>query len=84
VAIDLTDDKHLRITAGHEDLGDWPLSEVKLRAEDDGFHLWAEGDEVVFSTDNDPAFALAAGIINAPPLLRRQISALMRAEPRQP
>lgn len=81
VLIDLTDEHHLQITAASDMIGDWPLEAVGIRAADDGFHLLAEGDEVVFRTDNDPAFALAVGLRNAPTLLRRQMSDLLRYDP---
>jgi hypothetical protein len=81
VLIDLTDEHHLQITAASDMIGDWPLESVGIRAADDGFHLLAEGDEVVFRTDNDPAFALAVGLRNAPTLLRRQMSDLLRYDP---
>jgi hypothetical protein len=81
VLIDLTDERHLQITAASDVLGDWPLEAVGIRAADDGFHLLAEGDEVVFRTDNDPAFAVAIGLRNAPTLLRRQMSDLLRYDP---
>jgi hypothetical protein len=81
VLIDLTDEHHLQITAASDMIGDWPLEAVGIRAADDGFHLLAEGDEVVFRTDNDPAFAVAVGLRNAPTLLRRQMSDLLRYDP---
>jgi hypothetical protein len=81
VLIDLTDEHHLQITAASDMIGDWPLESVGIRAADDGFHLLAEGDEVVFRTDNDPAFAAAVGLRNAPTLLRRQMSDLLRYDP---
>jgi hypothetical protein len=81
VHIDLTDERHLQITAASDMIGDWPLEVVGIRAADDGFHLLAEGDEVVIRTDNDPAFAVAIGLRNAPTLLRRQMSDLLRHDP---
>lgn len=81
VLIDLTDEHHIQITAASELIGEWPLEAVGIRASDDGFHLMAEGDEVVFRTDNDPAFALAVGLRHAPTLLRRQMSELLRYDP---
>jgi len=81
VLIDLSDEHHLQISAASDVIGDWPLEEVGIRAADDGFHLQAEGDEVVIRTDNDPAFAVAIGLRNAPTLLRRQMSDLLRHDP---
>lgn len=81
VVIDLTDDSHLHISAAQDLIGDWPLKEVGIRAADDGFHLIAEGEEVILRTENDPAFAVAVGLRNAPTLLRRQMSELLRNDP---
>jgi hypothetical protein len=82
VHINLTDDHHLHLATDHEELGDWPITEIAVTAKDDGFHLRAEGDEIVIRTSNDAEFALAMGIRNAPTLLRRQMSELMRNDPR--
>jgi hypothetical protein len=81
VEIDLTDDSHLHIEAAQDLIGDWALQDLGIRASDDGFHLLAEGEEVIIRTDNDPAFAVAIGLRNAPTLLRRQMSELMRNDP---
>jgi len=78
VVIDLTDDSHLQIAASQDVIGDWSLDDVGIRAADDGFHLLAEGEEVIIRTDNDPAFAVAVGLRNAPTVLRRQMSELLR------
>jgi|FLYL01.1.fsa_nt_gi hypothetical protein len=77
VHIDLTDDR-IRITSGPVEIGDWPVAEVSVAAKEDGFHLMAEGEEVVVRTDDDPGFAVALGVRNAPPLLRRKISERLR------
>jgi hypothetical protein len=82
VTIDLTDDRHLHIAASSDVIGEWPLQAVGIRAAEDGFHLLAEGDEVVINTDNDAAFALELGLRNAPTLLRRQMSELIRNDPK--
>lgn len=82
VTIDLTDDKELRIGTEEVEIGQWPVEQLLIRAQEDGFHLVSEGEELVITTDNDPAFAVSMGVRNAPPALRRQMSALMRADPR--
>jgi hypothetical protein len=82
VEIDLTDEGHLRLTAEDSELGDWPLNEITILALDDGIHLRADGDEVVLETDNDAAFAVEVGLRSGPPVLRRQMAALLRQDPR--
>lgn len=81
VLIDLTDGGNIHISAATDVIGDWPIEQIGIRAAEDGFHLLAEGDEVVIRTDNDPAFAVAVGLRNAPTLLRRQMSDLLRHDP---
>lgn len=81
VAIDLTEDHHMKITTDDVEIGDWKIGEVAVRAADDGFHMIADGEEIVIKTDDDPAFAIAMGIRNAPPILRKQISDRMRYDP---
>jgi hypothetical protein len=77
VVIDLTDG---RLTIGTEsaEIGSWSLDEVRIHAEEDGFHLRAEGDEVVVVTEDDAGFAIELGMRSAPPLLRRQMAARLR------
>ena len=82
VAIDLTDDHVMRITAEEIEIGEWTIGQVAVKALDDGFHMIADGEEIIIKTDNDPAFALAMGIRNAPTQLRRQMSDLMRYDQR--
>lgn len=82
VTIDLTDERELRIGTEDIEIGQWLISQVTVRALDDGFHLLSEGEELVITTDNDPAFAVSMGVRNAPVALRRQMSALMRSDPR--
>ncbi|HJU51595.1 MAG TPA: hypothetical protein VJ815_04635 [Acidimicrobiia bacterium] len=82
VTIDLTEEQELRIATDEIEIGAWPVDELTIRAQDDGFHLLSEGEELVITTDNDPAFAVSMGVRNAPVALRRQMSALMRTDPR--
>jgi hypothetical protein len=82
VAIDLTDEHIMRITAEEIEIGEWTIGQVAVKALDDGFHMIADGEEIIIKTNNDPAFALAMGIRNAPTQLRRQMSDLMRYDPK--
>ena len=82
VAIDLTDDQVMRITAEAIEIGEWTIGQLAVKALEDGFHMIAEGEELIIRTNNDPAFALALGVRNAPTLLRKQMSDLLRYDPR--
>ncbi len=72
VTIDI-DQERLSLRVGSQLIGSWPLSEVGVRGEDDGFHLRIEGEEVVLTTDDDPGFAKSIGLHSASPILRRRI-----------
>ena len=82
VAIDLTDDHVMRITAEQIEIGEWTIGQLAVKALEDGFHMIAEGEELIIRTNNDPAFALALGVRNAPTLLRKQMSDLLRYDSR--
>ena len=81
VAIDLTDDHVIRISAETIEIGEWTIEQVAMKALEDGFHMIADGEELIIRTNNDPAFALAMGIRNAPTQLRSQMSDLLRYDP---
>ena len=77
VEVDLTGER-LSVQAGDVEVGDWDLSEIRINALGDGFHVRAEGEEVVLQIDQDGEFAVDLGLRTAPPNLRKKISALMR------
>lgn len=77
VLIDLNGET-IRLRAPSGELGRWSRREVRVNALDDGFHLRAEGEEVILDITDDAAFAVAYGLTNAPPALRRKMSSIMR------
>jgi len=79
VLIDLTEDRII-MRSGEVEVADWPLSEVRVAPRLDGFHIRAEGEEVVLDVTDDARFALDLGLRNAPPNLRRRMSALLRSD----
>jgi hypothetical protein len=79
VVIDLSDDR-LSMRAGETEVGDWNRGDVRITALPDGFHLRAEGDEVILDVRDDARFALELGLRNAPPILRRRMGALLRSD----
>jgi hypothetical protein len=79
VVIDLTDDR-LRLTAGEFEVGDWSRNELRIQALVDGFHVRAEGEEVILDVTDDAQFALDLGLRSAHPTLRRRMSALLRED----
>jgi hypothetical protein len=77
VTIDLTGDR-MKVTAGDVEVADWSRDEFRVRALTDGFHVRAEGEEVVLDVREDARFAIELGLKSAHPLLRRRIAALRR------
>jgi hypothetical protein len=77
VMVDLTDGR-MRVSAGDIEVADWSLDEVRISALLDGFHVRAEGDEVVLEIEDEGHFALDLGLKSGHPALRRKMAALMR------
>jgi hypothetical protein len=78
VLIDLTDDRFTMRSAEIE-VASWARDEIRVAPQVDGFHIRAEGEEIILDVTEDARFALDLGLRNAPPLLRRRMSALLRA-----
>ena len=72
VTIDIEAER-LTLRVGSKFIGSWALADVGVRGEDDGFHLRIEGEEVVLTTQDDPAFARIIGLHSASPILRRRM-----------
>lgn len=77
VTVDLTGDR-VRVTAGGTEIGDWDKDEIRLHAENDGFHVRVEGEEIILDLRDPAHFAVDYGLRSAPPVLRRRMAALMR------
>lgn len=82
VVIDLTEDR-LTMTSGEVEVADWARYEIRVTPMLDGFHIRAEGDEIILNVTDDAHFALDLGLRNAPPTLRRRMSALLRSDERE-
>lgn len=77
VIVNLTDD-HLHLKSGEVEVADWPVRDIRISALRDGFHIRAEGEDVVLEVDDDARFAVELGLRNAHPELRRRMSQLLR------
>jgi hypothetical protein len=73
VVIDLTDER-LRLRSGDAGLADWSLNDIQVTAQGDGFHIRAEGEEVILDLRQDAEFAVALGLRSAPVDLARRMS----------
>lgn len=65
----------LRLVVGNELIGDWRLSDIGIRALDDGFSIRAEGEEFFLRTEDDAALANELAIQSASPRLARRAAA---------
>jgi len=73
VVIDLTDER-LRLRSGDTEIADWSLDEIRVNAQPDGFHVMAEGEEIILDLTHDAEFAVALGLSSAPVDLARRMS----------
>jgi len=77
VEVDLTDGR-MKVRSGRRELADWEVDQIRVSALQDGFHVRAEGEEVILNVSDDARFAIELGLRTAYPGLRRRMSALMR------
>jgi hypothetical protein len=52
----------LTLIVSGQEVGEWPLGEVAIKAEIDGFHMSVDGEDFVFMTREADAFAAAVGV----------------------
>lgn len=79
VEIDLNEEK-MRIRAGDVEVADWNLDEIRISALVDGFHVRAEGEEILLDVIEDGRFAVELGLRSAHPHLRQRMSAILRPQ----
>jgi len=77
VQVNLTDER-ITLKSGDVEVADWALDEIRVSPMLDGFHIRAEGEEIVLDVTDDARFALDLGLRHAHPMLRRRMSALLR------
>jgi hypothetical protein len=73
VMIDLTSER-LRLRSGDTVIADWSLDQIRVSAQPDGFHIKAEGEEMILDLAQDAEFAVALGLNTAPVNLARRMS----------
>ena len=73
VVIDLTNER-LRLRSGETGIADWSLDDINVNAQPDGFHIKAEGEEIILDLKQDAEFAVALGLNSAPVGLARRMS----------
>jgi len=60
VEVDLTGDRMV-VSAAGERLADWVWDEIRISASPDGYHIRAEGEEIVLNVTDRPRFAHELG-----------------------
>lgn len=60
VEVDLTGD-HMIVRAAGEHLAEWVWDEIRISASPDGYHIRAEGEEVVLNVTDGARFATELG-----------------------
>ena len=81
VRIHLDEETLTLLAGGGAEIGTWPLSEVEVSSQPDGFHLRIEGEEVILTTDDDVRFALALGVAAPTTRLARMMERLREEAP---
>jgi len=61
VEIDLTGDR-MRVSANGSYIASWALRDIKVSPEHDGFHIEAEGEEVILNLADESRFATEIGL----------------------
>ncbi|HKZ24301.1 MAG TPA: hypothetical protein VJ398_00745 [Acidimicrobiia bacterium] len=56
-------DGSVAVRTGAHELGNWPFGELDIARRTDGFHIGAEGEELVFKADDPIGFATAVGLM---------------------
>jgi len=77
VRVDLTGDDVV-VAAGNGTIAQWRREQMRIDALPDGFHVRAEGEEIILDVNDDAHFAVDLGLTSAHPVLRRKMSAILR------
>ncbi len=57
VEVDVTGERMV-VTTGHQVVADWSLDEITISPHFDGFHIQAEGEEIVLNVSDERRFAI--------------------------
>ncbi len=65
VEVDIQHER-MTLTSGDRTVGVWPLADLEVVSQSDGFHIRLDGDEVVLNVAEPKRFAAALGINEQP------------------
>jgi hypothetical protein len=74
----LAGDSRLSLISRSELIGEWEIGSFGIKALDEGFAIWAEGEEFVLKTENDVGLAREMGLQTASPRMARRVAASRR------
>jgi hypothetical protein len=63
VVLDLTDEQ-LTVTTDSGRLADWNIAEIDISTRADGFHVEAEGEEILLNVTDSARFAVELGVVD--------------------
>ena len=66
------------VRAGESEVADWEVEELRITAQPDGFHILAEGEEVVLNVTDEGRFAVELGLRSAHPGLCAKMAQVLR------
>ncbi len=66
VEVELTGER-MTVTAGESQVADWALEEIRIFSIQDGFHIKAEGEEVMINITDNARFATEIGLWDIAP-----------------
>ena len=61
VEVDLTGER-MTVTAGDSPVAEWDLEKIRIAYLSDGFHIKAEGEEIILNFTDGAGFAEEAGV----------------------
>lgn len=64
VEVDVSDER-MRLTAGDREVADWPMSDIAVAVQSDGFHLTVDNEEIVLNPADSAHFAEVIGLTGA-------------------
>ena len=61
VELDLTNER-MTVMSGDAEVADWALKEIQISSLPDGFHILAEGEEIILNVIDGEGFAALIGL----------------------
>ena len=66
VEVDITRER-MTLTSGDQQVGDWALDQLEIKALFDGFHITVDDEQIILNVTDSTRFAVELGIAGRPP-----------------